>query len=107
MNVLKSYLKAKAALFEHVGLTPDWVEYAVSDCSNYYWSCDGDEVFYADSMEEYESGHGNFYSDEVYEQRFYKKHIYKGESFTLIFCDPNVDGCKWFKVFDNALEVKK
>lgn len=106
MSVLKNYIEAKKALFEHVGLTPDWVEYAIDDCIGLFWSCDGESVLYADSPEEYESESGNFYTDEVYKQRFYKEHVYRGEEYTLIFCDPHVDGCKWFKVFDNALEVK-
>lgn len=75
--------------------------------SEYFWKCDGDSVVYAKSTDELDSESGDYYSDDVYKQRFYRKHVFRGEDFTLIFCDPHVDGCKWFKVFYNSMEVNK
>lgn len=46
------------------------------------------------------------FKDEIYTQRFYKKWIYRTEEFTLIFCDPHVDNCRWWRIFDNKKEVK-
>ena len=47
------------------------------------------------------------YRNEIYTQRFYPQWVYRGEEVTLIFCDPHVDGCKWFRIFDNTKEIKE
>ena len=97
--------EAKQALFDHVGFTPDWVEYAINDSTEMLWDIIGDneEVKYATEMEHFETG--DCYSSEIYTQRFYSKHVYEGEEFTMIFCDPHTDGCKWFEIFRNSNRV--
>ncbi len=103
-NVLTNYLKAKEELLAHVGLTTDWVECSIDDASEYVWFTDGKQVYYADTEEELINESGNYYVNEIYTQRFYNKHVFRGEQFTLIFCDPQVDNCKWWRVFSNNLE---
>jgi len=105
MNVAKKFFEAQVALFEHVGFTPDWVEYAIDNHLDKVWSCDGKTVKYAKTVEDFNSS-GNYYSDDVYTQRFYDKWIYEGEDVTMIFCDPHTDGVQWFKVFNNELRIK-
>ena len=45
---------------------------------------------------------GNFYTEEIYKQRFLPKWVYLGKDFTMICCDTQVDGNKFLRVFDNA-----
>ena len=105
-DVLTDYLSAKHSLLEHVGLIPDWVEYPIDDASQDFWYVDDNTVHSADSEQELIDKDGQYYTSSIYTQRFYKKHVFRGDKYTLIFCDPHVDGCKWWRVFDNAKERK-
>lgn len=105
-NIMEQYNKAEECLFNHVGFISDWVVYPIDDETDKYWSEDGEEVKYAESIDDYNSD-GNYFVDEIYKQRFYKKWVYRGKKLTLIFCDPHVDGVRWFRIFDNEKEIKK
>ncbi|BAP30119.1 ATP-dependent DNA helicase RecG [Chryseobacterium sp. StRB126] len=102
MELLENYNKALDAIYEHVGFTEYWVVYPINDNTQYYWNIYGDEVSYAESIEELESGDGNCYSGSIYRQRFYKKHVYEGKELTLVFLDTHTDGMKYFAIFDNS-----
>lgn len=112
MDVMKNFSEAQKALFEHVGFTPDWVEYAIDDCTDSIWCIQepGESIWnngsqtvrYADTEEAFNSD-GDYYCDDIYCQRFYNKWIYEGEDYTMIFCDPHTDGAKWFRVFKNSM----
>jgi hypothetical protein len=104
---MDQYNKAQKALFDHVGFVPDWVECAIDDCTDEYWQIDGDSVHHSPVRDQVGDDDGmQSYSDVIYTQRFYEKHVYRGDELTMIFCDPQVDSCKWFRVFDNSKEVK-
>ena len=105
MSLMENYNSALQAIYDHVGFVEDWVVYPINDATKFYWKIEGNIVYFADSPEELKSEKGNFYSDEIYPQRFYKEHIYKGQSYTMIFCDPQTDGMKWFRIFDNSKEI--
>jgi hypothetical protein len=101
---MKNYIKARLELYEHVGFEPDWVECPIDDCTEMFWGTRGtEEVCYAENKHDVFNGDG--FCDEIYTQRHYPKHIYEGTDLTLVFCDPHVDGCKWFRVFDNSKRV--
>jgi len=68
-----------------------------------YWYTNGNSVQYTKKLEDFNTD--EYYSDDVYKQRFYKKWIYEGKNFTMIFCDPHVDGMKWFRLFDNKKKL--
>lgn len=111
IKLIDEYQKALDAIYEHVGFVEDWVVYPLDDCTESYWKTDGDESLkYADTLEKLNSGNeedgGDYYQDEIYQQRFYSKWIYEGADFTMIFCDPHVDGMKWFRLFDNNKRIK-
>lgn len=105
MDLIKNYNEALQALYDHVGFEEDWVVCPIDDCTDKFWQLLGQSVKFADSMEQFNSD-GDFYRDDIYTQRFYSKHVYEGEKYTMIFCDPHVDGMKWFRVFDNEKCVK-
>lgn len=101
IDLIQNYQDALQAIYDHVGFVEDWVVYPLDDCTDSYWDYDESDVYYADSEEELWGETGNYYSDVIYTQRFYQKWVYSGEKFTMIFCDPGVDGMKWFRLFDN------
>lgn len=110
-DVLKNYNKALQEIYDHVGFKEDWVVCPIDDASEYFWSIIGVNraVRYIEIDKPYiqkEIEDGNYYEDEIYQQRFYSKWIYRGKDFTMIFCNPGVDGMKWFRVFDNKLQIK-
>lgn len=101
MELVKNYENASQAIYDHAGFQEDWVIAPINDCTELFWNTDGETVHYAESEEEFKNKKDGFYSDDVYKQRFYDKWIYEGKDFTMIFCDPHVDGMKWFRIFDN------
>lgn len=106
MKILNEYNKAKQAIYDHVGFKEDWVSYPINDYTDMVWQIrENEDVKYAESLKEFNSS-GNYYVDDIYTQRFYDKWIYKGKHFTMIFCNPHVDGMKFFKIFDNNKQIK-
>ena len=105
MELINNYKNALQALYNHVGFVEDWVVCPISNETDRYWSEDGSIVKYADSKDQFESD-GDYYQDDIYTQRFYDQHVYSGDKYTMIFCDPHVDGMKWFRVFDNDKRMK-
>lgn len=107
MKLVEDYEKAKQAIYDHVGFVEDWVVFPIEDFTGYYWNVLGNRVNYSENVEDLANDNelGGLCVDEIYKQRFYDKWVYEGEEFTMIFCDPGVDGARWFKLFDNSKEV--
>ncbi len=105
IKIIENYKQSLQAIYDHVGFKEDYVFYPVDDATHFYWNHDKETVCYADSIEELQKQDGNYYEDDIYTQRFYKKYIYKGKDFTLIFCDPHVDGMKYFRLFNNSKKI--
>lgn len=106
MKILNEYNKAKQAIYDHVGFKEDWVTYPINDCTDMFWQIrENKDVKYANTIKEFNSDNEDYYIDDIYTQRFYDKWIYKGKQFTMIFCDPHVDGMKYFRIFDNKMRV--
>lgn len=103
MELLENYNEAIKQIYDHVGFTQDWVIFPIDDCTNKFWSINDakNKVRYADGIDQFKYD-GVYYEDEIYKQRFYSKWVYEGDNFTMIFCDPNVDGMRWFRIFDNS-----
>ena len=106
LDLITKYKESLQDIYDHVGFKEDWVVCPLDDCKKMFWDTDGQTVHFAKTEEEFNSQEGNYYKDEVYTQRFYDKHIYEGEDFTMIFCDPHTDGMKWFRLFDNSKRRK-
>ncbi len=107
MNIIEQFEEAKNKLYEHVGFVEDWVVYPIDIRTEYFWIVNEKEKYvrYADSISVLYSD-GNYYENEIYTQRFYSKHVYRGEKYTMIFVDTHVDGNKFFAFFDNEREQK-
>ena len=111
MNTLMfDFNKAKQDIYEHVGFKEDWgCLYPIDDRTGYFWKLtyENTSVRYAGLLSILNSEDMEYYEDKIYIQRFYKKHIYRGEELTLIFVGPYVDGNRFFVVFSNDLEIKE
>lgn len=103
-NILEKYDDALQAIYKHVGFTEDYVVYPFNDCSDCVWDCDGRTIKFADNIKQFNSD-GDYYTADVYTQRFYKKHVYEGKKYTMIFGDPHTDGMKYFYLFDNSKRI--
>jgi len=108
MKLIENYNNALQEIYDHVGFVEDWVVCPIDDATEYFWNVDVDEqiVRYADSQKEFKSQYGNYYEDVLYTQRFYEKWVYEGEKFTMVFCNPEVDGMRYFRIFDNDKRMK-
>lgn len=102
-ELIKNYEDALQAIYDHVGFVEDWVVYPIDDKTEMFWDISDGHVNYAESKNLV--GSDDAYLDEIYTQRFYSKHVYEGAEFTMIFCNPGVDGMKWFRLFDNKKRV--
>lgn len=107
MKILDEYFELQAQIFAYFGYVEDWRVIPLDDCREYYWRLCGEgpgDVYYADTEEELENEEGNFYSDEIYTQRFLPKWVYRGEAYTMVCCNPSVDGNTFLRIFDNVKE---
>jgi hypothetical protein len=67
----------------------------------------GGEVKFAETIEALDDWEaGEYYSNEIYTQRFLPKWVYRTDDYTMICVDTHVDGNKFLQIFDNAKEVK-
>jgi len=100
-KLITDYQKALDAIYDHVGFKEDWVVCPLDHCMDMFWNVVGERVKFSLSPEEFFEETGEYYEDELYTQRFYDKWVYEGKDFTMVFCNPGVDGMKWFRLFDN------
>lgn len=107
MNLMVNFEKAKQDLYDHVGFKKDWVVYAAEDRTDMLWIVNelDEYVRYAKTKEEIYSD-GDYYKDQIYTQRFYKKWVYRGEKLTMIMVDTHTDGNRFFAFYDNEKEIK-
>ena len=105
MMLMHAYNRAKKAIYDHVGFVEDWVVYAIEDHTDMFWKEDGENVKFANTIEDFNSD-GNYYEYEIYTQRFYDRWVYRGAELTMIIVDTHTDGNRFFAVFSNSLEVK-
>lgn len=112
MNIIDDFEKAKQAIYDHVGFVEDYVIYPIENRTEMYWklvdNCffGGKGVRFAKTTDELNSNNDDFYEDQIYTQRFYKKWVYRGKQYTMIFVDTHTDGNKFFAIYDNNKEVK-
>lgn len=110
MKLFDEYFKLQKEIFDHFGYVEDWVVIPLDDAREYYWTIeDGDtgSVRFAESKELLEDEEaGEYYSNEIYTQRFLPKWVYRTDDYTMICVDTHTDGNKFLQIFDNAKEIK-
>jgi hypothetical protein len=104
MSLIEDYNTALEKIYEHVGFVEDWVVYPIDDSTDKYWYIMNNDCFkMADTKDNLNTD--ECYLIDIYTQRFYDKHIYRGQDYTMIFGTQNVDGMKYFYILDNTKEI--
>ncbi len=110
MELLDQYLKLQKEVHDYFGYIEDWVAIPIDDRCDMYWTLSGeshgDSVRFASTIDILNSD-GDYYSNDMYTQRFLPKWVYRGEDYTMICVDTHTDGNKFLQIFDNAKEVKE
>lgn len=108
MQILDEYNIKRQEIFDYFGYVEDWVVIPLDDSTMYYWRLNQEED--GSGFVEYDEidpliGNDFFefdYQDEIYTQRFLSKWVYHGKEYTMICCNPGVDGNKFLRIFDNS-----
>ena len=106
MKMLAEYFNLQKQIYEYFGYEEEWVVIPLDDGTDYFWHEDGNVVCFSDNEEELTIQTGNYYENEIYTQRFLSKWVYRGEEYTMICVDTQVDGNKFLQIFDNSKERK-
>ena len=117
MKLLDDYFKLQQELFSYFGYEQNWVTIPFDDSTMYWWYLDQDErghgeVTFAETESDLRSAlddinfDGDYYSNEIYTQRFLKKWVYEGRDYTMVVVDTHTDGNKYLQVFDNSKRLK-
>jgi hypothetical protein len=110
MDMLTEYFALQAKIYEYFGYEEDWVAIPINDSRIYFWHLEENangsgQVKFSESKEDLENDCGDVYADEIYTQRYLSKWVYRGEQFTMVCVNTNVDGNKFLRIFDNSKEV--
>jgi hypothetical protein len=110
MQLLDEYLNLQAKIYEYFGYIENWRVIPLDDSREYNWRIVGEEndgaVQYWEPDVQFSEEEGNYYEDDIYTQCHLKQWVYRGEEYTMICCDPHVDGNKFLRIFDNKKEIK-
>ena len=112
-NLLKKYSRFNLLVLDDFGIAQLHDDDAtnlfeiIEDRTEMFWSVDeaAKANKFAETMEKFESD-GDYYEDEIYTQRFYSKHVYRGADLTMVFVNTHTDGNRFFAIYDNTKEVK-
>lgn len=126
MKILDEYFELQEKIFKHFGYVENWVTIPLDDCTEYYWYLPKDEyeggtVHFSKNKENLEKLLDNdfdysdedknidgddYYTYEIYTQRFLSKWVYETDDATMICVDTQIDGNKYLSIFDNAKRIK-
>ena len=114
---IDQYFTLMTQIHEAFGYEEDWVVIPMDDAREYVWCLNalydengiarsGDVRFAESEGELMDEEAGQYYSNEIYTQRFLPKYVYRTEDYTMICVDTHTDGNKYLQIFDNTKEVK-
>ena len=106
MNIFDEYFKLLQEVYNYFGFKEDWTILPLDDRREYDWKIIDDEEVRYGNKNDIINNTGEYCSDEIYKQRFYKKWVYRGENHTMIMVDTHVDGNRFLAIFDNSKEIK-
>ena len=105
MNIFDKYFESLQDVYNYFGFEEDWVVLPLDNRREFYWLVNEDDVRYG-KKDDVINETGDYYSDEIYKHRFYKKWIYRGKDYTMIMVDTHTDGNKFLAIFENSKELK-
>ena len=107
IKLLDDYQNLRNELFDYFGYVEDWKVIPIDDCRGYIWYLTGegagDSVYFAESFQDFEEG--EYYSNEIYAQRFLPKWVYRGKEYTMICVDTRTDDNKFLAIYENSKEM--
>ena len=106
MNIFNEYFKLLQEVYNYFGFEENWAVFPLDDRRAYYWKIVNDEEVQYGEKSDIINDTEEYYSDEIYKQRFYEKWIYRGEEYTMIMVDTHTDGNKFLAIFNNSKEMK-
>lgn len=106
MKILDEYFKLQQEIYDYFRFEEDWVVLPLDDRREYDWEIINDEEILYGKKDDIINNTGNYYSDEIYKQRFYDKWVYRGEEYTMIMVDTHTDGNRFLAIYDNLKEIK-
>ena len=108
MKKLNEYFALQKEIYDYFGYVEDWRVIPLDDATKYFWYLDGegygDSVHFADTEEELAQQTGNYYTNEIYTQRFLPKWVYRAKDYTMVCVDTHTDGNEFLQIFDNSKE---
>lgn len=110
--LIDSYFSLRETIFALFGYVEDWKAIPMEDNRDQYWqleqSAEGHgHVRYHEAKEVVLDAQGEgYYEDEIYTQRHLPRWVYRSGKFTMVCCNPHVDGNHFLRIFDNEKEVK-
>ena len=110
MELLDKYLDMQREIYTHFGYVEDWRVIPIDDAREYYWRLYGEgpgTVRYAKTPEKLDDPALDYYTNEIYTQRFLPKWVYRSEDYTMVCVDTRVELNVFLQIFDNAKEVKE
>lgn len=105
MKLLDDYFKLEEEIHNYFGYVEDWVAIPMDDATMYTWHLDTHSVSFWLNDEELEKN--EWYTNQIYTQRFLNKWVYVGKDYTMVVVDTQVDGNKFLQIFSNKLEVQE
>lgn len=108
MKMLDDYFELEKEIHEYFGYKEDWVVIPIDNQTYSFWYIEDEEnngkVVFANDVEDFDDGM-NYYSNEIYTQRFLNKWIYRAKDYTMIVVDTHTDGNIFLQIFNNSLEI--
>ena len=100
---LSQYESLEKKIHDYFGYIEDWVTIPIKDLTNVYWGFDGQSLLFAYDKADIEKE--EYFSYELYEQRFLNTYVYERPDYTMICCDTQCDGNKYLVILDNSMNI--
>jgi len=105
MKIFDEYFNLQQKIYSYFGFVEDWVVLPLDDRRECYWTIINDEEVIFGNKEDILNNTGDYYSNEIYKQRFYSKWLYRKIEYTMIMVDTRTDGNKFLAIFDSNKEI--
>jgi hypothetical protein len=111
MKELDDFLDAKEKVFKYFEYKESHRVVPIVDFRKYYWAiidneAQGEIVFHEEELTEERLSDEDYYTAEIYTQRFLKKWVYRKNLYTMIYVDIQIDDNKFLAIFSNKKEKK-
>lgn len=124
MKLLEEYFKLQKQIYDHFDYVENWKVIPLSDDTEYFWHLEefaegNGTLHFAESRENLRKiiennyqwndegiNSDDYYTNEIYTQRFLEKWVYRAEDYTMVCVDTQTDGNKFLSILDNAKEIE-